>query len=240
MTTGAAQPTSSSQAPTSWIRPFTARGTRRFRRLTICACIASTFFGALWLLRAHGTLLPIAGPLSSPVIAYLGVLAWVAAASCLVIAPARWHVGGPTLPHVLWRATYPWVVALTTGAYTIGTTLIATGSEQWFGAAVVVPLLLLAAALLGVGRPSSLRVGDPVLPRTFFSDMGLFVACLGAGAAFLAAVVFGFFFFISVPEGGHFAGGAPRILVEQMQNLGGAYEITWFQHGLVFKRTSSG
>lgn len=170
-----------------------------FRRITIAAAVGSTLFGSLWVLRSSGTLVPVAGSLSSMAIAYLGGIAWVAAAICLAVAPSWWQVGSAPFRR-FWWITHPWVTAATTAAFTVGTAPVATDAERLLGAAAAVPVLLLVVALLRAARPGPTDPTSAPISGPRLSPAGLLLACLGVATALVVTIACSFAFSLATPS----------------------------------------
>ncbi len=229
-------PVSETRAETVEDKGSRSRGTdgRSFRAVTVVAAVGASLLGGLWLLRARGILVPVAGAYSGQVVGWVGAVLWVLAVGCFIAAPVGWTPGRRWVARRWWWLPLPAVVVVTTVAFTTGHHLDLTVASV-VAAAVPVVLLGLAAVLsrwtvLGAGS----EPGSGQLTGRIVVDVASLLMAVAA-LFYLAFPVFGHW--MAVPTGvtlesGH--DGGPTVLVENLENLGVGETRTWEQRGLVF------
>lgn len=214
-------------------RPRGADG-RPFRVVTVIAAVGASLLGGLWLMRALGLLVPVAGPYSGQVIGWGGAAMWVLAVGCFIAAPVAWTPGRRWVARRWWWLPLPALVVATTMAFSIGHHLELTVVSV---VAAVVPVVLLGLAavlsrwtVLGAGpEPGSGRLAGRIvvdLASLLMAAVALF---------YLAFPVFGHWMVVptgATLESGH--DGVPAVIVENLENFGVGETRTWVQRGLVF------
>lgn len=214
-------------------RPSGADG-RLFRAVTAIAVVGASLLGGLWLLRARGILVPVAGPSSGQVVGWGGVVMWVLAIACFIAAPVGWTPGRRWVARRWWWLPLPAVVVVTTVAFSIGHYLELTVASV-VAAAVPVALLALAAVLsrwtvLGAGpEPGSGRLTGRIVV-----DVASLLMAVGA-LFYLAFPMFGHW--MEIPTGARLESGRdgePAVIVENLENVGVGATRTWEQRGPVF------